>query len=301
MVRVHPRLWSTLCVAVVAGARIRQRPHSTAGADDAGFAPGHIDLSASMEQASNGVDEPSSPRPASAVELNEMFDHAGVLVRMLWNLSFCNGTLDKEWAVSEFHATNQTLYRSASFLRHDLPVAIANGNRFCPSLFEIGILLNPSTVGRGCAFHKDASTGQGHLAFAPGEDPDPDYARCNGSQGCKQCCNEDWNQAATQVMSCNRTSYNEFLAQYGRSDILALAYTVYEDQTPSQSATLYQRCQDMMQIVDADLLIVELRLPAPRDQPENGSWDANFQYYSSEPFSSPASQPANERTHERRR
>lgn len=229
--------------------------------------------------------------PPSAEELNAKFNDGGVLVRLFWDSpftnfsSFCKGEFEIPQTLSELgKATNGELFRSTSFLRHDLPVAVANDFHYCPSGLEIGVIINPATVGRGCAFFTDANTGTDHLQRAVGKDWEPGFQLCD-TPGCEQCCNAEWEDAATQIKTCNIRDHNEFLARYRRSDILGIFYLGYTPAGPhARSAELYQRCLQLKRFADIDVDIFELNLPVPR--PRKGKDNQDEWGSSAMPFDS---------------
>jgi hypothetical protein len=258
--------------------------------------------------------------------LRQRFETDGLLLRILWNIEdpklFCVDWNDwsdwndrqaalginfgSDFRTNDFVWDTSVLYRSASFMRRDLPVAIANGhgNHFCEPTFRFAVLIDPSSVRRGCAFHKDASSGAGnddnHLKLEPGFHWDPNFQLCDKnrimSDGCgKKCCSTSWDLAIKRQQGCNLTWHNEYLIGYGKKDILALAYIRYLD----DDLPLLLEQKVAIQIRDQNapgLPIVEMRLPSVRNQRDShgremfGTDDMKFrdQGSSSAPFFVPS-------------
>ena len=104
-----------------------------------------------------------------------MYNGDGLVIRMLWGFcvsraarwddlnvtsnDFPNSANSFKYrdtlSTAEFFASSAVKYRSASYLRHDLPLAVENGNHYCPTHYRFGIALNPATVKRGCSRWRD--------------------------------------------------------------------------------------------------------------------------------------------------
>lgn len=254
-------------------------------------------------------------------DVNAKFNRDGVLIRMLWVWDLCvsstelreywNGTLGFQneslrQIAAEFQRHKTFKYRSCSFLRYDLPVALCNGRRLCPCapklyhryrsycrnkkqhrkphqqpMFQIGIILDPSTVGRGCAFYSDGDTDHKMVDPGGGVDAYPQLKICERNRtGCskrQQCCFPHWENAARMMTECKGTDHNEFLAAYSYRDIMAIFYTVYTDQTTTRTVDVYELSMLIKRSLQLDLSIMELHVPSPIDQwPVGGAADIQF-------------------------
>ena len=234
----------------------------------------------------------------TAILLNQLFHSEGVIVRMLWDI--CVNltkpvTSTSELFTKDFDAVSH--YRSASFLRYDLPIAVADGNHYCLPHYRFGIVVNHTSSRRqGCAFWRDAATGDsttgGHLFYA-GDDPDDGYKSCkdNVQFSCWKdwtCCELDWSRAIEKQKICRHLHHNEYLVDYGRLDIVALVYTRFASADPTTPNIMHKYATYIRSAFKLSLPIVELNLPMEFDTSMKfwGTHDINFSHKNS-PFSEP--------------